>query len=499
MASAHSLTDRSASAHSPGVDATGYGLSGEAAAGALLAGGTSSALGSGDAEIVKTRDAKSPSLTELKSPIAKSQAAEAEHRLRNAVVWFGCVEAKYVVCGLLVAQNTGAVLLMRYTRSMPGEGEFVTQTAVIMQECLKGAACVGLLARNTGRRSATKGAAPVESLSSAWEKPREALKTCVPALLYLVQNNLQYVAVTYLDAATYTVSYQTKIVWSGVLSVVLLNRRLSVHKWLGIALLALGVATVQIAGSSSSSQQGAGAVLAQQQTTSYSWAASTRAVGFLCVVCAAVVSALAGVYFEKILKGAKVGLWTRNLQLAFYSVIVGYAKFATSAEGRRWRAGDVPFFYGYTPLTWLCVATNAFGGLLVGTVIRYADAVAKDVALGCSIVLSSLISTVLFDFRLNGGLVAGIAGVVYAVFLYGERVSCCGLVHSNRDSASTTRKQQSLLPVVVQSVVDTADPLSGSDSPTGGKIVPTNGGAPAAPSKTKGVVVTDGVGNLASV
>merc|ERR1711927_59202 len=81
------------------------------------------------------------------------------------------------------------------------------------------------------------------------------------------------------------------------------------------------------------------------------------------------VSALAGVYFEKILKGAKVGLWTRNLQLAFYSVLVGYGKLASSPQGEALRAGRTSFFYGYTRMTWCCVAMNAFGGLLVGTVI----------------------------------------------------------------------------------------------------------------------------------
>ena len=48
------------------------------------------------------------------------------------------IELRYLVCGMLVLQNTGAVLLMRYTRSMPGETEYMTQTAVIMQEVIKG-------------------------------------------------------------------------------------------------------------------------------------------------------------------------------------------------------------------------------------------------------------------------------------------------------------------------------------------------------------------------
>ena len=35
---------------------------------------------------------------------------------------------KHVVLVLLTVQNAGAVLLMRYTRSIPGETEFNTQT-----------------------------------------------------------------------------------------------------------------------------------------------------------------------------------------------------------------------------------------------------------------------------------------------------------------------------------------------------------------------------------
>jgi len=322
------------------------------------------------------------------------------------------IQLKHLVCGLLVLQNTGAVLLMRYTRSMPGEGEYITQTAVIMQELFKGVACVLLLLRGEG------------TLRSAWEKPGEALKTSVPALLYLVQNNLQYVAVGYLDAATYTVSYQSKIIWSGFLSVLLLGRKLGAHKWLGIALLAVGVAVVQLAGSRGAAAAGGG-----------SDEASEKAVGLMAIVLAAMVSALAGVYFEKILKGAKVGLWTRNLQLAGYSVLVGYAKLATSPQGAALRAGHTSFFFGYTRMTWACVVMNAFGGLLVGCVIKYADAVMKDVALGTSIVCSSLLSVALFDFEINALFGAGIAVVIYSVFLYGQRAHCCGALSPPPDPA----------------------------------------------------------------
>jgi UDP-sugar transporter A1/2/3 len=44
------------------------------------------------------------------------------------------------------------------------------------------------------------------TLSSIFANPVELLKTGVPAFLYLVQNNLQYIAVSNMSAATYQVT-----------------------------------------------------------------------------------------------------------------------------------------------------------------------------------------------------------------------------------------------------------------------------------------------------
>jgi hypothetical protein len=60
------------------------------------------------------------------------------------------VPIRFFVLVLLVFQNAGAVLLMRYSRAMPGQGEFVTQTAVLVQEGMKGVLCVVILLVNEG-------------------------------------------------------------------------------------------------------------------------------------------------------------------------------------------------------------------------------------------------------------------------------------------------------------------------------------------------------------
>ena len=74
----------------------------------------------------------------LKLPLRDGSAAP--------VTVFG-IPIKAFVLVMLVFQNAGAVLLMRYSRASKGQGEFVTYTAVIMQEVLKMMACVIILLR----------------------------------------------------------------------------------------------------------------------------------------------------------------------------------------------------------------------------------------------------------------------------------------------------------------------------------------------------------------
>jgi drug/metabolite transporter (DMT)-like permease len=201
---------------------------------------------------------------------------------------------------LLTTQNAGAVLLMRAVRALPGETEFVTQTAVVMQEVLKGLACIFLIIFSGG------------SVSSAWENRSEMLSTSVPALLYLAQNNLQYVAVGHLAAPVYAVTYQTKMIWVGVCSVILLGRRLLVRQWVALFLTMAGVGAVQL---SQIAPDAAGAGAGAGSSPVYG-VAYEKFFGVIVLLLAALCSALAGVSFEKLLKGSTASLWTRNLQLA---------------------------------------------------------------------------------------------------------------------------------------------------------------------------------------
>merc|ERR1719454_1836538 len=221
------------------------------------------------------------------------------------------------------------------------------------------------------------------TIARAWQNRTECLKTGIPALLYLIQNNLQYVAATYLDAPTYAITYQTKMLWVAVCSVLILGKRLELKQWAALCLLMAGVALAQVA------------QISGNEGSAASW--SGKIFGMAILLLAALCSSLAAVSFEKLLKGVKVSLWTRNLQLAGFSILLGGLSLASSKDGARVLEGG--FFQHYTALTWVCICMNAFGGLLVGAVINYADAILKDVAIGASIVVAALGSSLFYDFQ----------------------------------------------------------------------------------------------------
>uniref|UniRef100_A0A667YSS4 Solute carrier family 35 member A3b n=1 Tax=Myripristis murdjan TaxID=586833 RepID=A0A667YSS4_9TELE len=109
---------------------------------------------------------------------------------------------KYVSLGVLVVQTTSLVLTMRYSRTLKEDGpRYLASSAVVSAELLKILACTLLVFRD------------VRALNQVLKeeivnKPMETMKLAVPAGIYTLQNNLLYVALSNLDAATYQVIFE---------------------------------------------------------------------------------------------------------------------------------------------------------------------------------------------------------------------------------------------------------------------------------------------------
>ena len=101
---------------------------------------------------------------------------------------------------ILTVQNASLILTMRYTRTLPGDMYFAS-TAVMITEIVKVISSVAVLFGE--KRSVVELLKLLRSVT--FGHPLDMAKMLVPACIYTVQNNLLYVAVSNLDAATYQV------------------------------------------------------------------------------------------------------------------------------------------------------------------------------------------------------------------------------------------------------------------------------------------------------
>ncbi|XP_075895568.1 solute carrier family 35 member A3a [Nelusetta ayraudi] len=322
-------------------------------------------------------------------------------------------QLKYASLGVLVFQTTSLVLTMRYSRTLQSDGpRYLASSAVVLAEVMKIAACVLLvLNEHSYSMRALNSILRQEILN----KPIETLKLAIPSGIYTLQNNLLYVALSNLDAATYQVTYQLKILTTALFSVSMLGRKLGMYQWISLLILMAGVALVQWPSDSAATSQEASS-------------ASSQFVGVVAVLVACCSSGFAGVYFEKILKESKQSVWIRNIQLGMFGLVFGTFGMLLYDGQKVWESG---MLQGYNTITWAVVLLQALGGLVIAAVIKYADNILKGFATSISIILSTLISYFwLQDFVPTSIFFIGAILVIAATFLYG---------YESKSAASTSR------------------------------------------------------------
>jgi UDP-sugar transporter A1/2/3 len=238
-----------------------------------------------------------------------------------------------------------------------------------------------------------------------------------------------------------------QILTTALFSVTMLGRALSSKRWIALVLLTFGVAIVQLPANDPNAYSalkdadskfffprssdelgqliyGAGDVareLTKRGLESFSEGLTKRSatyegiqedmgmtkpvmnysIGLTAVLVAALISGLTGVYFEKVLKESQthVTVWTRNVQLSFYSLFPALIIGVIFKDGEEIAKNG--FFDGYNAVVWTAIIFQATGGVLVAMCINYADNIAKNFATSISIILSFLFSVFFFDFQIT--------------------------------------------------------------------------------------------------
>ena len=257
---------------------------------------------------------------------------------------------------------------------------FHTASAVFYTEALKFVIAVSVWRYQVS--AGTVECTGLERLSLA-----RALPYAVPALLFAAQNNLVFWALARLDPPTYQLWACTKLLSAGVVARVALKKRLDNTRWCALFVLMLGMATAT--------------------STSCRAVPGGMVHGILAVVANGVLSSVSNVANEFLLKycDERSPLFLKNAQLYAFGVLI-------TACG--WR----PRFHGWDALAVTIVVVNALTGILISLVLRYADNVVKGFSVSAAMLLTTCVSSTLFDFALTPPFLIGALAVSCAFWLY---------------------------------------------------------------------------------
>uniref|UniRef100_A0A3Q3BAH5 Solute carrier family 35 member A1 n=1 Tax=Kryptolebias marmoratus TaxID=37003 RepID=A0A3Q3BAH5_KRYMA len=311
---------------------------------------------------------------------------------------------------------------LRYTRTISTEDMYFSTTAVCLAEVVKLLVSLGMLTKESGSINRLKNAV-VENIFN----PKELLKLSVPSIVYAIQNNMAFVALSNLDAAVYQVTYQLKIPCTALCTVFMLNRSLSRLQWFSIFMLCSGVILVQ--------WKPAEATKVQVEQNPF--------VGFVAVAIAVLCSGFAGVYFEKVLKSSDTSLWVRNIQMYLSGILITLVGVYMNDGEKVLEKG---FFFGYTP--WVCfvVFLASVGGLYTSVVVKYTDNIMKGFSAALAIVLSTIASVMLFGLQITIAFASGALLVCVSIYLYGLPKQDTSRL-SQLDKNTETESKQKLIAV----------------------------------------------------
>ena len=333
-------------------------------------------------------------------------------------------------CALLFVQNTFSTLVISYSRLRPGPA-YVGSVVVALGELVK-------IVLNLLCNLAVFGyAATREELRRVYSaEARQLWVYSVPALLYTVQNNLTFIGAAHLSVVAFQATNQLRIPATALVATLLLGQDIGRQRWLAVIMLTAGVVLVTMRPD------------APGKHTSFHSAHRTPLVGIGALVGASSCSALASVWFERIVKTkSSPSLWVSSHLLACWALPLALLATLHEAEVLRtegpWR--------GIDSVAIAVVANQAGAGLVVGLTLKYASSVLKTFATSLALVFVCFVSWLYFEAKLAPLFLLGVGLVLGATALYALQ-PCPSLDEAGRRGAGARAAED-------QTALETALPL----------------------------------------
>ncbi|KAG7395933.1 hypothetical protein PHYBOEH_003012 [Phytophthora boehmeriae] len=338
--------------------------------------------------------------------------------------------------------------------------------------------------------------------------PLEAFYYAVPSFLYTIDNNLNYIILRFMDAATLSVLWNLKIVVTAVLFRFVLKHPLSELRKIAIVLLLVGVLTSQSnhiremegevhkGGNSSSG-------MAMETDEAAERSAKDMTMGVLLVLVGVTLSSCASVFTEWAFKRkSSCHFYWQNIQMYVFGIIFNAAG-VLLVEGED--ISSKGFFHDYSYWTLAVVAVNSIGGIGMGFILKYLDNIACVYSHSMAMMLTMLFSILFFSFSPSLEFGCGLTVLIISMYIYHHPLAhnpmpqaadapktrrSSGTCHNNSGSPSgisvTERSKKKRLAMLKHQQQDDADDDDDTDSTVSSS---SNGGSVSsmAPRSVRGL------------
>ena len=328
---------------------------------------------------------------------------------------------------LLTMMSTLQSIVVQFSK-VGGRVHFHIPTAVFLTESVKLVVSGSLYLWRHRQPAASRTREPADATSTPLARLMGVVAYAFPALLYLIQNNLTLRAMELLDPPTFQLWVCFRLLPAAVFTRVLLKRSLTLHQWLALLLLMVGMGITTLPSPAVRGRLLAIAHAVQhshlQHSHQHANVSSSKSIepteqseglmdnttrGALILIVNGFISGASGVINEWLLKHQDPSLDfnMKNMRIYAWGMLFGLPMIRPPWDGG---------LRGFGVMGWVVVCTNAALGLTVALVLKFADNLIKNFASSAAVILSALISTVLFGY------------VIKNSFMMGAIVVCCSFI-----------------------------------------------------------------------
>lgn len=313
-----------------------------------------------------------------------------------------------IACMSLLALQFGIqpILVRKFTPQT-----IVRSSVVLVQEIVKFGIAGAIYLSGTKKETREKD-------YQAWSIKSWITLAGLPAFLYTIQNVAALMAYQNLEALTFNVLNQTKILSAALSCYFVMGQRQSTMQVISLCFLILSTLVIEkivhpfafiSLGNGQAWKGMSGAFSAMSAASGGAGRRVTH--GIVPLLVASLISGMAGALTQKNLQGSRGGMsiWGKkrttelspsatrsprnaylfSMEMNVASSILLLAALASSVDGRDMIRSRT-FFANWTPETFIPVLTNSIGGILVGLVTKHAGSVRKGFALIFGLLLSGM-------------------------------------------------------------------------------------------------------------